>query len=106
MIALLILVFVVRAIFSDSADPSPPPVQAPVGDVLQLIAVGDVRVTVTQVVDKQVLFSGDLVKGDTRFVSKNGKVSISYNPGRNLQVEVKGQRFRMTAEGAGQNSIN
>ncbi len=105
-IALLILVFVVRAIFSDSADPSPPPVQAPVGDVLQLIAVGDVRVTVTQVVDKQVLFSGDLVKGDTRFVSKNGKVSISYNPGRNLQVEVKGQRFRMTAEGAGQNSIN
>lgn len=104
-VAIILLVFIVRAALSGSSDTPPVASQPPSGDVLQLIAIDNVQVKVTQVSDRQVLFSGDLVKGDTRFVSKDGKVSISYNPGKNLLVEVKGQRFKMTASGAGQNSI-
>jgi cytoskeleton protein RodZ len=115
-LALLILVFVIHAILSDSAPTSRTASSAratttstttdvPDGDVIRLIALDNVQVKVIQLSTKQELFSGDLIKGDTRYIRKDGKVSVSYNPGKNLQVEVKGQRFKMTVDGAGQNTI-
>jgi len=115
-LALLILVFVIHAILSDStptsrtasaarATTTSTPTDVPDGDVIRLIALDNVQVKVLQLSTKQELFSGDLIKGDTRYIRKDGKVSVSYNPGKNLQVEVKGQRFKMTVDGAGQNTI-
>ncbi len=119
-IALLILIFLIRALLSDSSGKTSTNTansstgttstaanldNPPDGDVLRLIALDNVQVKVTQLSDKQVLFSGDLVKGDTRYIKKDGKVSVAYNPGKNLQVEVKGQRFKMTVDGWGQNTI-
>ncbi len=116
-LALLILFFLVRALLPDSSPStgttasgssttsSSSPDNPPEGDVIRLIALDNVQVKVTQLSDKQVLFSGDLIKGDTRYIKKDGKVSVAYNPGKSLQVEVRGQRFKMTVDGWGQNTI-
>jgi transcriptional regulator with XRE-family HTH domain len=113
--ALIVVILIGRLIFSSSSPapkrssesaPSPAPA-APANDatVLRLIALGNVWVKVVQQVDKKVLFEGDLIKGDSRALQRTGKVTISYDNGRFLQVEVKGQRFRMSSEGQGSNTI-
>ncbi len=118
-VALVVLVLVIRALFSESTPTTPShpatttaPVpaattQPPVADrnLIRLVALGDVSVKVVQQSDNRTLFEGDLLKGETRAVLRSGKVFVSYNIGRNLQVEVQGVRFRMGAEGQGRNSI-
>lgn len=116
-VALLILVLVIRAIFSDSSPSSPSatpsrasstPAQAEepaTGDVIRLIAIDNVQVKVIQLSNRQELFSGDLVKGETRYIRKDGKIQVLYNPGRNLRVEVRGQQYKMTIDGSGQNTL-
>lgn len=113
-VALLVLVLVIRAIFSDSgsgratatrANPAAAQPAAEDRNVIRLIALGNVWVKVVQSADNKVLFEGDLLRGDTRAILRNGKVSVAYDLGRNLQVEVQGSRFRMSAEGQGRNTI-
>ena len=117
-VALLILVLVIRAIFSDSSSPSrttatpsrpastPAQAEEPAtGDVIRLIAIDNVQVKVIQLSNGQELFSGDLVKGETRYIRKDGKIQVLYNPGRNLRVEVRGQQYKMTIDGSGQNTL-
>ena len=114
-VALIILIFVIRAILSDSSSPrtTTPPRQSPTpeaaeaaeGDVVRLVAVDNVQVKIIQLSDHQELFSADLVKGETRYIRKTGKIQVTYNPGRNLRVEVRGQVYKMTVDGAGQNTL-
>ncbi len=112
-LALLVIFFAVRAILPDS--PATPPATRPAGatpeqaddrNVLRLVALGNVWVKVEQPADRKVLFEGDLLKGQTRAILRSGKVYVSYDLGRNLQVEVRGVRYRMGAEGQGSNRFD
>ena len=111
-VALLVLVFVIRAILGDSDEGStagtgtgrPGQTAADDRNLIRLIALGNVWVKVEQA-DGRVLFEGDLLRGNTRAILRSGKVAVSYDVGRNLQIEVQGQRFRMSVEGQGRNSI-
>jgi len=113
-VALIVLIFVIRAIFSSTPATTTPSVPAvrpaattetPEGDVVRLIAIDNVQVKVIQLNNRQELFSGDLVKGETRYIRKDGKIQVVYNPGRNLRVEVHGQQYKMTVDGSGQNTL-
>ena len=114
-VALIILIFVIRSILSDSSSPrtTTPPRQSPTpeaadaseGDVVRLIAIDNVHVRVVQLSNRQELFSADLVKGETRYIRKDGKIQVFYNPGRNLRVEVRGQQYKMTIDGDGNNTL-
>jgi hypothetical protein len=114
-IALVVLVLVVRAILGSSDTPKGSvttsgtnSTQQPAANdrnLIRLIALGNVWVKVVQASDSRTLFEGDLIRGDTRAILRSGKVSVSYDVGKNLQIEVQGSRFRMSAEGQGRNSI-
>ncbi|MFT3831494.1 MAG: helix-turn-helix domain-containing protein [Opitutaceae bacterium] len=113
-LALIVLVLVIRAFLSDSspsgstATGGPSANQAAAANdrnLIRLIALGNVRAQVVQASDNRVLFDGDLIRGDTRSILRSGLVRVSYDVGRNLQIEVQGQRFRMSADGQGRNSI-
>ncbi len=115
-VALIILVVVIRALFGDSTPPSSATVPTPAPaatapasaadrNLIRLVALGDVSVKVVQQSDNRTLFEGDLLKGETRAVLRAGQVLVSYNLGRNLQVEVQGVRYRMRSDGQGRNSI-
>ena len=77
----------------------------PAENLLRLIAIDNVRVKVTQQSDGKILFDGDLIKGDSRALERNGKVYVTYDIGKNLQVEIRGQRFRMSIDGYGRNTL-
>ncbi len=74
-------------------------------DHITLIALGAVSVKVVQESDQRTLFDGPLVLGETRSVIRNGPVRITYSPGRNLNIEKEGQRFRMPTEEIGRTRI-
>ncbi|HLP08983.1 MAG TPA: helix-turn-helix domain-containing protein [Opitutaceae bacterium] len=114
-LALIVLVLVIRAFLSDSSSSSSvttggtststPASPANDRNVIRLIALGNVRAKVVQVSDNRVLFDGDLVPTDTRNILRSGPVKVSYDAGKNLQIEVQGQRFRMSVDGEGRNLI-
>ena len=118
-LALLLLIIILRAILPGTSDSRPssasssthntplPTVAAENPEnVLRLIAIDNVRVKVTQQSYKKVLFDGDLVKGETRAIERNGKVNVTYDIGKNLQVEIRGKIYHMTIEGWGRNSLD
>jgi len=112
-LALVVLVFIVKALFSGGSPsrPSPSTVPAvatpavPAGELMTLIAVDNVRIKVTQQSDNRIIFDGDLVRGETRAITKQGKVWVTYDLGRNLQVEIRGQRFQMGLPGYGRSAL-
>lgn len=116
-LALLLLIIVLRAILPSSSDSRTATTSASGNhttatvapenpeNVLRLIAIDNVRVKVTQQSDSKVLFDGDLVKGETRPIGRNGKVYVTYDIGKNLQVEISGQRYKMGVDGWGRNSL-
>ncbi len=119
-LALIVLVVLVRALWPESSstagktttpanggtDVPAQPAAVTDRNVIRLVALGNVWVKVVQQSDNKTLFEGDLLKGETRAVLRSGKVFVSYDLGRNLQVEVLGSRFRMSAEGQGRNRID
>jgi len=64
---------------------------------ITLVAIDSVQVKVTQKSDGAVLFSGTLVRGETRSVPRRAAMYISYNNGANLQIEIKGKRYPVPA---------
>jgi cytoskeleton protein RodZ len=85
---------------------SAPAAENPVpGDSINLVALNDVWVKVTQVSDNVVLFDGQLARGEKKAVTRHGAVRIGYNAGTNLQVEVNGLRYKMTSDGIGFSTI-
>ncbi|HEY5552962.1 MAG TPA: hypothetical protein VIK52_13805, partial [Opitutaceae bacterium] len=68
---------------------------------ITLIALDNVSVKVVQASDNAVLFSGDLVRGETRTITKRGAILVTHNIGKNLQFERAGVRFRPSVDGYG-----
>lgn len=108
-IVVLVIVLLMRAIIGAATTPSDTePAAAAVesssqaaAETITLVALGDVRVKVTQEEDDVVLFDGPLVEGESRRVSKRGRVLIMYDVGRNLNIEKDNQRYRMSTDKIG-----
>ena len=112
-LALLLLILLLRAVLpSGSSTPSTntvvatQPLPVPSENVMVLVAIDNVRVKVTQRSDNKVLFDGDILKGNTRAIERDGPVYVTYDIGKNLQVEIRGQRFRMSVDGYGRNKLD
>lgn len=114
-LALLLIAWLVKLIFSGSDSstrggrtdsPATQSGAAVAGqDSITLIALDAVHVTVTQASDRVELFKGGLARGETKVVPKNGPVVITYNIGKNLQIEKDGKRYRMPGESIGRTSV-
>ncbi len=112
-VAVLLIVWLVQAIVrSASSGPSPEPAAAvqteesgPALETITLLALDTVRVKVTQSSDGRELFDGPLARGETRQIAKRGRVLITYDIGRNLNVEKDGRQFRMPIDGIGRSSF-
>jgi cytoskeleton protein RodZ len=111
-VSLLVIVWLVMAIINTAQGPSKPAPERPPAnvstapeDTIILVAVGDVSVRVAQTADNVVLFDGMLVRGERKPITRRGPVEVRYNPGANLQVEIKGRLNKMTSEGIGRNTI-
>ncbi len=105
-LALVLLVWVIRLTTSSptsagSAATGGSPAVAAEAESITLIAIDNVSVKVVQASDNQVLFSGDLVRGETRTIAKRGAILVTHNIGKNLQFEKAGVRFRPSADGYG-----
>ncbi len=111
-LAILVIVWLVQAIIRSASAPAAPSTptttqseQAAPLETINLIALDAVRVKVTQASDGRELFDGPLSRGETRQVAKRGRVLITYDAGRNLNVEKGGNRFRMPIDGIGRSSF-
>jgi len=101
-LALVLLIWVIRAITTSSTPAGSTPAAASAEtDSITLIALDNVSVKVVQASDNQVLFSGDLVRGETRTITKRGAILVTHNIGKNLQFEKAGVRFRPSVDGYG-----
>lgn len=109
-LVIAVLVWVIQAIVgsggSSASDPRPAITEGVDSEIINLIALEEVRVKVTQIDGGDVLFQGPLARGETRSVTKRGTVLITYTAGANLLVEKEGQRFRMPTEGIGRSTFN
>lgn len=115
LLALLAIAWLVKALFSSSDSTAGNRVERATTtqsgpatadqNAITLIAIDTVRVTVTQSVDGAKLFEGGLAKGETKVIPRNGQVLITYNIGKNLQVETGGRRYRMGNESIGRTPV-
>lgn len=108
-IVVLVIVLLMRAIIGAATSPTTTESEAAAvesvsqaaTETITLVALGNVQVKVTEVENDRELFYGPMVAGESRKVTKQGRVLITYDVGRNLNVEKDGQRFRMSTDGIG-----
>ena len=107
-----VIILLVQAIFSSGPTPDPldePRVEeehTPAEEVITLLAEGPVTVSVRQLSDNQVIFSGALAAGDRQSVTMRGPVRIAYTQAENLQIQrASGERFRFPDTGSGYSTI-
>lgn len=105
-LALILLIWVIRLMTTSPTTASKPPAagsqtSAVEADSITLIALDNVKVKVVQASDNQVLFNGDLVRGETRTITKHGAILVTHDIGKNLQFEKNGVRFRPSVDGYG-----
>ncbi len=109
-LVIAVLVWVIQAIVgpggSSGSDTRPAITEGVDSEIINLIALEEVRVKVTQIDGGEILFQGPLARGETRSVTKRGTVLITYTAGSNLLVEKEGQQFRMPTEGIGRSTFN
>jgi transcriptional regulator with XRE-family HTH domain len=110
-LVIAVLIWVIQAIIgsggsSSTTDTRPAITQGIDSEIINLIALDEVRVKVTEIDGGDVLFQGPLARGETRSVTKRGTILITYTAGANLLVEKGGQRFRMPTEGIGRSTFN
>jgi transcriptional regulator with XRE-family HTH domain len=110
-LVIAVLIWVIQAIVgsggsSSTTDSRPAVTQGIDSEIINLIALEEVRVKVTEIDGGDVLFQGPLARGETRSVTKRGTILITYTAGANLLVEKGGQRFRMPTEGIGRSTFN
>jgi transcriptional regulator with XRE-family HTH domain len=114
--SVLVIVWLVMMIINAAQGPAStsttPPERTPANvstapeDTFVLVALGDVSVRVTQTSDNALLFDGLLARGERKPITRRGPVVVVYNPGINLQVELKGKLHRMTGgDGIGRSTI-
>lgn len=105
-LALALLIWIIRLVtsspVSDSSAAGGAAAAAAVeSESITLIALDNVSVKVVQAGDNKVLFSGDLVRGETRTIARRGAILVTHNVGKNLQFEKAGVRFRPSVDGYG-----
>jgi cytoskeleton protein RodZ len=104
-LALVLLVWVIRLITTSpttaAGTSGTTPASAVEVETITLVALDNVSVKVVQASDNAVLFNGDLVRGETRVISKRGAILVTHNIGKNLQFERAGVRFRPSVDGYG-----
>ncbi len=116
LLLLLVIIWVVKAIASGGAEPTPAPSSQMVPasqtapavekETIVLIALGDVRVTVTERDSGRVLLNlFPMVAGQREPVEKTGPVKIDYTAGENLQVEVGGVAYSTGKTGPSYSTI-
>ncbi len=107
LLAVLLLIWIVKAIFGgespraavERAAPPPPVVQPAAEATFTLVALDAVQVQVNAVSDNRLLYQGSLVRGQTAAVPKPGPVYIIASAGENLAVEISGKRYPMPFKG-------
>ncbi len=111
-LAIVFIVWLVQLIISSASSPAtaradaPAPVEAQVPlETITLIALDSVGVKVVQTADGRELFSGPLARGERREIAKRGQVIITYNVGRNLQIEKDGKTYQMPIDDFGRSSF-
>lgn len=105
-LALVLLVWVIRMITTSpttvtGTTATGSSAQAAQAETITLIALDNVSVKVVQASDNQVLFNGDMVRGETRTITKHGAILVTHSIGKNLQFEKNGVRFRPSVDGYG-----
>lgn len=105
-LALVLLFWVIKLMTTSpttagSATSGATPASTAESETITLIALDNVSVKVVQASDNSVLFSGDLVRGETRTIAKRGAILVTHNIGKNLQFERAGVRFRPSVDGYG-----
>ena len=116
-LVLIIIVVLLFNLFSSRASDKPTAakqtVQAPAATVqadaaqtLTLVASDATRVKVVQELDNKVLFNGALARGETRSMSKQGKLLITVEAGKNLRMEVNGRNYPVPLEGYGRFALD
>ena len=110
-LVIAVLIWVIQAIVgsggsSSATDTRPAVTQGIDSEIINLIALDEVRVKVTEIDGGDVLFQGPLARGETRSVTKRGTILITYTAGANLLVEKGGQRFRMPTDKIGRSTFN
>lgn len=109
-ILVLAIVFLIKAIISSPSSPSTeaPAMQSQPGaqlETITLIALDNVSVKVTQASDGVTLYQGPLARDERRAITKRGTIYITYDVGRNLNVEKGGRVFRMPRDGIGRSTF-
>ena len=65
-----------------------------------------ILIAVREGVRYTLIFDGMLARGERKVINRRGPVTIGYNVGANLQVELKGKLYRMTGgDGIGKSTI-
>jgi transcriptional regulator with XRE-family HTH domain len=105
-LALVLLVWVIKMVTTSPTTAAGTSAGAPstssIGtETITLIALDNVSVKVVQASNDEVLFSGDLLKGESRTITKRGAILVTHNIGKNLQFEKNGLRFRPSVDGYG-----
>ncbi|MGH8021232.1 MAG: helix-turn-helix domain-containing protein [Opitutaceae bacterium] len=112
-LAIVFIVWLVQLIIGSASSPAADEsaeatqveaIQAPL-ETITLIALDSVGVKVVQTADDRELFSGPLAKGERREIAKRGRIIITYNVGRNLQIEKDGKRYQMPIDDFGRSSF-
>ena len=103
-LALVLLVWVIKLITTSpttAGTSTTAPAATAQEERITLIALDNVSVKVVSADTDEVLFSGDLVRGETRTITKRGPILVTHNIGKNLQFEKAGVRFRPSVDGYG-----
>lgn len=95
-----------RLVPTDQSTPASSTAPATATETFYLVAVGDVRVSVTELsTGKLLLDYFPMTAGDRQPVEKSGRVKIDYTAGENLRVEIKGILNQTGKTGPGYNTI-
>lgn len=79
---------------------------AAASETIYLVAIGDVRVTVTEVATGRVIIDYfPMSAGDRQPIEKTGRIKIDYTAGENLRVEIKGKLHQTGKTGQGYSTI-
>ncbi len=114
LIVVLIIILLINMLSSKSggtprssqAGQNTPTVQAEAAQTLTLTAIDATRVKVVQDLDGKVLFNGAMARGETRSLSKQGRLLITVEIGKNLRTEVNGRNYPVPIDGYGRYALD
>lgn len=91
---------------TNSEGASPSAAGSMVEEEIVLVALDDVNVIVTQIIDNRQLFNQGLAKGEQMTITKTGPIRIGYSEGDNLIIKKGEQTFKMGKSGVGSSTLD